>query len=445
MKRTLKVSICMGICVLLNASIASAAIGYMKWCARWPTRFDDANYGEDRYTVRNTTQNTPARYAQAKFKEDGASSWQWEGYLDSNGCTPVLLTKSNTDYKFITYYTRYYDRRSIYVNPDAFEADGTYKSMTIQTGSDVSFPEMYAFFGVWKIETNMAQLAGEALYLQDSLDWPKYSLVYMSTDANPLCDYPMGTGTGGSRICIDSTAVRSDGSIYNDGRYKYVIGHEMGHVQANYKGGPGGPSVGSYSNEPWPIYGRDDYCNCYLNNPSNPPTTCVRSRTFIETAQQESWANFFSSSLQNYRSSTSGVYVHFGKSYIEVNGSPYWQTVTPFAMNLLERWKWMEDHCNSGSSDKGVIFDWMQFFWQVWTMGGSDKFESSMLSAIWSGAFDEYGDGGDVNNDSATDTDGGYDEYAKWDNIVDEMYEQISDSGQRLHFQNMGAYNGVNH
>ena len=373
----------MVVLLLLCASPILAATGPVRWCATWATKFSDSGFGEDYFNAApETVQMSVARYSKAQLRVKGTTTLIFNGFLDSLGCTPYLNTTSGTVYEFRTFYTRYRDGMTIYVNPTAFAESTTVKSVEITpTSSAITDAYVLGSFGWWNENNNLAQLAGQVLWKESALSWPRPSVTYISTHANPGCNLSPSTyfdpSGDANRICVNPAYTTADGTEYNHTKYKFVVAHEMGHRQADGVGGVGF-SGASYSNNDgntdnplWPVYNVEHYCNCYRNNPSSPPTTCIHSRTFIETAEQEGWANFFASAMFNYRSSTSGYWTISSKTYVPSGSSVSWDSTPPIAFNLLQRWKWMENHCGSTTSqtaemaNRGVITDWVQFFWQV--------------------------------------------------------------------------------
>ncbi|MBN2344428.1 MAG: hypothetical protein JXX29_14930 [Deltaproteobacteria bacterium] len=436
MSSTRKFAVIFGTIVSLFCSSTFATPHSVKWCAHWYTKFIDSGYGEDTFNAgQNTFEYSPAKYAKAKLRIAGLP-YHWEGNLDSDGCTPLLSTEGNTDYQFHIWYTRFRGGRAIHVNADEFAPDTAYKGLTVTTGNMLSDGgTVNVTYSHWHERTNMAQLAGLALGYPTSRYWPGQSVTYISTQANPACGTGRGTNTVDNKICINTDYVATSGTHYNHGLYKFVIAHEMGHAQSNAVRGPGGNTSPTYQlvlNETT----NEHPCNCVATSEGSGtiPEMCFRMRADILSAEREGWANFWSAALLNERSSSNGYMAIWNKTYVMQNGSAEWETVTPIAYNMLSREKYMEAECDpedaSGdpADNVGILSDWSQFFWELWTKT-SDRFDMNMISPIWLANYQEYDD---------------TNEYGHWDTLL-ETVEQLYASNYEIHFEDTGDLTGVNH
>ncbi|MBN2342272.1 MAG: hypothetical protein JXX29_08840 [Deltaproteobacteria bacterium] len=405
-----------------------ADTSYRKWCAKWPTKFIDGGYGEDTFTAQDTYEYTPAKFAQARIRITG-EPYHFEGYLDADGCTPALLTETDTSYEFNIWYTRYRNGRNIYINAEEFAPSPAYKSKTILIGGIASTSNVNATYTAWNSRTNLAQLAGLALNYYSSRNWPSASVTYISTDDNPNCAVDGGTWAHENFICINTDYVTSDSSHYDHARYKFVVAHEMGHRQAQGVGGVGGHDTIDYSPR-WPTYTEESPCNCIRNtgDPATAPGFCFRARMDVQTAAGEGWANFYAAALLNDRSSSNGYMAIWNNTYKLVYIFAIWDSTPPIQYNMLSRERWMESFCEENMPNKGIMGDWSQFFWELWTLG-SYNMDIAAISAIWDTNYDDYHTAG---------TEG------QWGTLVDTV-DDLMTNDYVLNFQNKGDATGVNH
>ena len=101
----------------------------------------------------------------------------------------------------------------------------------------------------------------------------------------------------------------------------------------------------------------------------------------------------------------------------------------PWGVNADYPVRWMEHNC-AGWTDSGVEWDWLNFFWKVWTEG-SNRISISDIRDIWPT---------DTNSPSASQ---GHIFY-EWYNIYVSAYWTLS-YWEYLNFRSVGQDCGVDH
>ncbi len=347
----------------------------MRWCVKWKTCFADAGQGEDYDTSNLCFYYRWAPYAMYKLRNKSTNQ-EWTGFLGSNACTSYLPVTANTEYEFIQYTWIKRDNRQVVVQFDGSPGWGGYAlgiytdhsigavsgNMTKEVKPNYSSPQQ-----------NVARVAGLMMTDSASIGFPNNTTTYVQTWG----DYGHGAYNEGSAgIFIDDNFTYIPGpppTVIDMSTYKFIIGHELGHRQALLTNMP---FSGSYSDQ----CPENAYCNCNHHN-GNWDSGCLQSREFINTAQSEGYAFFYSAAIQNTPTSGSCKIGYWRSMYDPV--TLQLKTVPPYPFDCAARYRWMGSR-GCALSDRGVVSDWTAFFWNMWTTDEPSKYTIAEFQDIWS-------------------------------------------------------------
>ena len=351
----------------------------MKWCSTWQARYVDAGNGEDALSTPDPEHylEAPARYARCEIWDVDRDDRLWVGPLDWDGCTPDLPVRSHTHYRFRqgTVIERTGDRK-IYLEPPGAPwgehfiwVETDYR--TYDLDDDAAYT--HRFRPAWHTaQSNMGPIAAYILHYHGGLNLPEGMHTYIRSDEEAC----IGTSYVGvlRDIPEGSICIREDADGEDHTTWKYIVAHEIGHRQAD---ATRGPEPGSYfHNGDLP-----DICACgHVPNPSgtNIRWHCLQSREYVGAAAAEGWAQFFATATYNSRFEEDCVFVYYKPVLLE-DGT---ETGPPYVVDCTEFPQWMNTHCDPGDLDLGNEWDWLTFFWSLYTNpdGGMTV---SMMSEIW--------------------------------------------------------------
>ncbi len=433
-------SLGIGLCVLCLGAESAEAVTTMKWCTHWKGGYVDGGFGEDMGNS-TATYNWPAKYAPYQLKiinEDKTEDLVWFGNLDASGCTPPLLLLPYTKFKFRQRTViNGPSGRKVWVQPNGDDVwrDGAVWVNSYYTTTYIIPNHAYThtFRPSWHSpETRAISVATRMMHKASALAYPTNSVTRIRTDGE---NTPHG-GCGWTRInsngdcCINSSFQwdpQGSGTIVDHSKYKWVIGHELGHRQAHAAGGPiTGVSLPNYA----PQWTTAHPCNCVDMAP-DPNIVCLGSRTSLAGAQQEGWANFIAAAIFNNRTSSGSPgnckmawwNMAWDTSPPNPPFQPSFDWTPPVDIDCDFAPRWMERFCTGNNSNRGVILDWQNFFWILWT---GDQTTSERVDV------DEISDIFATDN---TDT---------WSSFRSEA-ASILNSTQLSHFDDTGALTGVDH
>ncbi len=401
--------------VLLSSSVCRA--NTIKWCSTWKTRFVDAGHGEDIFTD-SSYYYRRAAYARAELtKRDGEPVW--EGFLDTEGCTPPLEYEPFTFFQFSQYtWVERPTARTFYMVPHGENWGSpwlklTMSYMTTYTWSDTT----HTFRPNWEApQANVAVVAARLLQKHTLLEFPINTTTYVTTDGD-ICNTSKNNSDG--NICIDSDFKAIPQWPYfgmDHSQYKFIIGHELGHRQANLTGGP---SSGSYNH----TCQDNDFCNC--EHFGGYGDMCMQSREYIGAAQKEAWAFFYSAALFNERDFNCGM-SYWRAMYV---GNPafiaFLNWFPPVTVDCADTPKWMES-AGCSEDNRGVCQDWLGFFWNLWSFG-YNRCTVDEITDIW----------------EATPKTGIEGEH--WDDLLQSVADIYGVNDKYWNFVLLGAAAGVDH
>lgn len=401
--------------VLSGPGTAFSDNKYLRFCGKWSSRYTDSGVGEDSFTSSSTLAR-PAQYAYSTIYDvvAGPDPVEWGHWmLDEDGCTDWITVEVGHNYRFRMRTMALYDgTRRIFVQDQDATSWGT------------SYPGCYIihdFYYQSKVydptniqinvtatkswETNVAAIAGKIWdRKQDGtiqIPSPMDTFVRQDDEYSYEDDYRVFVGG-------DDTAVK-----------KFVASHEIGHAVGDRLADMHGSSYGA--SKPYSL------CSC--NHIGGSCSHCLQSREYIRDAENEGWAHFFSTAVFNNRTSANGwfgYYKDINYAYPESDC-----TTQPCEIDVTDDRKWMETYCSTGSDDMGVEWDWLTFFWGLWTEDATYRYSMTEIANVW---------------DEVHDVEAGDPEYEDWywDDLVQAADNLYSDS-KRQEFEDQGTYSGVDH
>jgi hypothetical protein len=160
---------------------------------------------------------------------------------------------------------------------------------------------------------------------------------------------------------------------------KFVLGHEIGHMQQNWSTGstavryPGQDGITTQAG-----------CKCDKVVSAN-QFHCLNSREYLSTAQSEGWGHFFSSKVMNdLTAPTTSSFTYYKELWTDaVDGAgTHVVKVPPFetAVNPTTSVKWRNNHC--GDVEFGSEWDWLTFLTNVHTQA-PNALPIADLADIW--------------------------------------------------------------
>jgi hypothetical protein len=403
--------------VMITCAMGTASATTATWCFNFGTSYTvDSEFdgGEDylkpdAVDTNNTTVDASYLAVTMYLCPDAICSIPilpaiWSGHLNSEGCTTAIPVATGS------YYFKYFalshaesvvgDRR-LFVMPDggtlgyADQVDTAEAvfAQTVPAGGNVFDKQLTGF------DADVKHLMGVGVTALDRYDyngWDEDTDIWMSSDAI-RCGGTFTEKHPGSEndydVCI------SKGNLHK----KFLIGHYVGDAFALMNDGLYGVfdydgSEGSL--RATGVGGRCD-CDTMYVPPDSARSFCIGSREFTGAAQREGYASFESAVIMNARSSGGGSFMNNYRTMKWSSthgdtlpflfwGDPYWEP--PFRVDLDDdaNVKWMEYECNpSGSfTHFATEWDWMDFFWNLWTEGGtSNRYSVTTINAIWGGVY----------------------------------------------------------
>ncbi len=358
------------ICAGLFLPLTSYAIT-VKFCTKWRVQFLDSGNGEDLITTTSVT-SVNAKWTHYQVRLLSNNSLVASGILDNSGCTPNLTLAGNTEYRFrqATKVEVTGNRRMYIQNPSAPDY-GMYYTW-LNTNYTTPLYDTTAYLNPdWQTsQANVTAIAGQALAYYSSREYPADTYTYIwpkdSHNTSFLTD-------GTHNIAIDTNWLHMSGTPQygmNHAYYKFIVAHELGHHQAQETGGPLHAQYG--------INIGTSKCNCN-HFPVDYRDMCFQSQEYIGTAESEAWAYFYASAIFNDRQASCGM-GYFRAMY--TGATPQTATldeIPPFPVNCAATPKWMENLCSN--TDRGVLQDWLGFYWNTWTTGTSYTIDE--MTDIW--------------------------------------------------------------
>jgi hypothetical protein len=382
-----------------------------KWCFKWQGIYDDSSTNQDYLNApAGTASEISATYTYVKIEKYlGSLVWTtlWQGYLDGTACSPNVEVLAGKTYRFTQRMSLHRSLRVIDVHPDGEDWDGeidkvvttvtTASPMPVQSSYPAPIPPDSTNSRLMPALTKVLQ-SGNTLDIADDVD------IDVSTWGS--ADIPGLTGLGCGSWCSSQGSNHYHICITNHwSESKFNIAHEVGHTAAIANDGPvwGDPwgSDGFYQ------FTVDHRCDCTLVGGY---THCPTSREFTGNGQREGFSHFIAAASYNNRTDSppDGEFV-FYKNLMEATLAHWssFQTILEFpnadtGVTTAHPWfvplnpssdvKWIDSECTPSSGFQehmGSEWDWLSFFWNLWTQGGTNKYSIDEINTVWDGIPDD--------------------------------------------------------
>jgi hypothetical protein len=317
-------------------------------CTTWRVHYDDPQANQD-FLATPGTHQPPASYAQVTiatptlfFPYYVPGVQMWQGYLDANGCTPVL------DLPYASYVFSIGSR----LRRDGIDYEIRFNDTTANYNGYSNGNFTVGGAGVYNVATvgdnratRLAALFSRALVTSDL---PIAAAFAFEAYADLGCP-SLGSGAcySSSRLYVGNNNFGHDLSAR-----RHVVMHEFGHgVQAR--------AIGSLSVNYATGDSTDPDCNCDHVVSSN-NLHCLQSRETITTAFVEGFAHFLAAKVFNDQAGTNCAFGY----YKEFRNAAGVVLTPPVAINCQTAVKWMENR-GCAAPNRGTEYDWMNFLWDV--------------------------------------------------------------------------------
>ncbi|MBX3228905.1 MAG: hypothetical protein KIT84_41760 [Labilithrix sp.] len=209
--------------------------------------------------------------------------------------------------------------------------------------------------------------------------------------ANQECPSIRGTAcTSGNRLYLEPDFVQRPG-VFGSNRFKFVVGHELGHFFQH-------ASQGTLAKS----YGTDDInpvCAC-RHVPLVDGSHCIQSMETANAAQSEGYAHFLAAKLWNRDTDADCTFGYY-KEFLDTTcrsgaeecgldpepdpGRPALSlTKPPYPISCTEKRRWRNTHCldSTATDDKltqGVEMDWLAFYWAINTGQAAERWPTRQI------------------------------------------------------------------
>jgi hypothetical protein len=352
-------------------------------CAHWPVSFVDN--GDEAFPVlidapewHGLVEHIPAAFANAELF-DSQGNTIVEGKMDAFGCLPAqnlgrghyylrIISEMETDGMRLNV-----RRRELGATPERF------LSLTWSIYLRDPGTSFFATTGNWSHTTGVAGAFSHTL----ATDAQGVDLGLTRNVASPVEYRAFIDHTPGALSAFQPSTDRfeiapSTDMWAHDGRWKFVIGHEFGHMvqakagasfRAQYRFTPGTNTPSGVGDLDPALSAALPACNCNAIEPEN-ASHCLNSVEIDESAAQEGFGHFFAARLWNHRpgdADYSGC--HFN----------YYKQVTAPLLNATDQVHPVAIDCDVTASHRnstcgtvlldgdigGSEVDWLRFFWTV--------------------------------------------------------------------------------
>lgn len=360
----------------------------------WETRYIDAAHGED-FVNAAGTQFSDASYAYAKIARvistpcaaynpnDPCLSVVWEGYLNANGHVKLLNPVRDQSYHIFVY-----SKLQVSGNINA--------EVQLHHNNGDPFPPQY-----WRMSfyvpplnsilpdvanlTTFFHMVAHGTAVLSQLFKSELTILNSSYTVHTNLDCPG----------IPNNACAQNGNVWagkwlhptpgvpGDLQYKYVMAHEVGHIVQEW-----GSGIARWDFDGTPYDNGSSSlaaCTCSHVVTSN-QYHCLQSNESTAVAQAEAFGHFTAARLFNDAAGSDCKFNYY-KEFRLVTGEPWGP---PYNANCRSPSLWRDTFCtDSVHSQHGTELDWLQFFWNVNTVGSSTSHITN-LYAIWKRACVTY-------------------------------------------------------
>ncbi len=376
------------------------AHGATPLCATWPTTFVDN--GPEHFPVRSTNEFAgivdflPASFNRAQlFRADGTQIGS-DHILDEHGCMPPQeLGKGNY---FLRVFTDGMLDNGVRMDVRRFEppeAAGADKALSVTYAIFLEWPGttnphgsvgVTVTTGMW---TNTTHVAGFASHI---LARDATGVEMGFTRGSGVAVHPIFVNTAqishfnGARLNVN--AFLSENTWVSDARWKFVLGHEFGHMVQGFGGASlparylfnGNTSIPSPPNfsawtadimEPDSVTGYEQDCSCNAIEEGPNRSHCLQSVEVSASAQQEGYAHFMAARMWNKASVDDGFSGECSFTYYkQVSASNLVNTpeLPPVVVDCGTAYQHRNSVCSAvtiSGQEAGTEIDWLTFFQAV--------------------------------------------------------------------------------
>lgn len=357
--------------------------------------------------------------------------------LDPSSPHPTL---TYTNYRFMLGTAVNRAGRSIYVQWYTDDCGASYVGYPhdITTGSLVSGQTISETFSSSTPQARMTNVAMQAMKNYVTLEWTS-SMTYMRPRLSTWASgYSYTDCPPYGRINISTTFLNpTDPPVTMDhSRNRFIIGHEMGHRQADEVDGPlsGEVEITYPIDSPHP-------CNCTAI--SIETEGCFQNQGYIGWRSSQGWSDFYGAALYHSQDSASCSWKYWRGAYDPLAPlspepeDPTWITPGPVSVSCGAPVKWMEAYCGEGTQavNRGTTQDWLAFFWNLWTTGAS-RYSIPEITNVWAAT-------GELNDNEGVVWDVPDPDDESLENTVRDTYG--FGTPKYWQFVNKGVTTGVNH
>jgi len=402
----------------LAVSGTAQATSYGEFCAAWGAQFSlDGDQGNYPTPLTTGATSFTAKYSYYLIsKNDGEV--EWKGWLDSSGCTTIPITEMTT-YDFTVYtMARVTGPVTVQVqNGAATNWSGSPASATTTfttgylingTTRQFQFDIPFKLLTISYNERRVMPAFQQALQKVKNGEIPLPANTFTRVSFNSTLCGGLWCGDDGN-ICL------TEGSTVG----KNTILHEYGHAVSIALGGP---IVYSYAGDDG-VYAaehndtdlRDGICDSTVTRSDSDPgaTHNFETREFIGAAMGEGFAHFISTAITNRRFDADGqgefgYYFRVMKDTDNVDNpisgsfnctappEDYcYHPVIPLTdyTDTAPGVRWVTNACPDATAEGfqhfGTEWDWLNFYWALWTGGTTTtRYTIAQIADIWGGVPD---------------------------------------------------------
>jgi hypothetical protein len=327
-------------------------------CFKWHALFIDTDLGEGylkRQELTYGTTSNNAAFATYSLLDATTMTFIASGTLDSLGCTPNTSLQDNHNFTMIAIPDMNSGGRNISVRETPTSPSWRWYTANFTSGTTATIVQTYS--GIDEL-TNAAAVAAR-LHQLSSLGLPTGAYtIYAKKNCEPMV-------VNGQTLIIDACYV--DGAVYIGYEsvnqqpttlWKYVIGHEIGHMVADKMFGQMPHSHYDYVND-------DSFhrlCGCTHIADVNLRAHCLQSAEWYGAAIDEGFGHFFATALFNTQSTTNGTFIYYKAFQDPSQVNP---NLPPVAKNAATPVQWWFNRCIRDNA-VATEYDWLTFYWNLY-------------------------------------------------------------------------------
>lgn len=349
-------------------------------------KFLDADAGGDYFTLTGYNP-APSRYAAGTLQNLDTGESYWGGWLDADGCTPNLLLPAGT-YALtvgsqlkkgqVSIDVKAEQNYDIQEPPPNVPVIGYVRAIFTRYAS--TEPETVV------VGTYLTQSAANTMVVSARmLDAPDNGLTegHITVSTRHPSTYAIDCWDGFNEAPISYAATsfldktsyvclgRKDMLQQSDTWYKFVIGHEFGHVAQGFGMGNLTTSYDNQTSQP--------LCRCDHVEGGN-QIHCIQSQEYVGAGASEGFAHAYASRILNRPTDPDCAFGYY-KEFKDTNLVLHEPPVT---IDCKAQVRWLENHCVA--ADRGVEYDWLGFLYDVNTAPAAQKTAMTDLWSIYLGA-----------------------------------------------------------